>query len=616
MSKSPMQWLCGATLSVASVVVHGQAFDCVVLEDDNTNILVPPSDCFLNPAHVIWCNCVRSLFTHPVKGEISGFNQAVEWVMENPGIGNHRVEVEVGTLDLSGLSVGDVIGGTVVDELIPQSVGVPPGAFFVLRAESVVTAVAEGSIEFDVNFVESSSWARLIVGYDPTDEEHANGNFYKGRLTSLGAGDGFVAEYRFANEHVGNDPESHAGAEIGDVTGPGFTVRFLFSFFTTESGIYTLPDDDEVEVRTTLRRFFEDGMEAILPLGAEDLCEELETDADPCKIIDELLQIKNDLLENSPPTAVITPLDPDTLALLEEPATAEMRCDRARVLFRGANSDDGDGGVQGLSFRWSVLDGPEGGASVPEETREFQDAEVTFTIIGTYEIGLVVDDGAEADNTDATSIEVDVFDTFNLNVQPTAVIETDPSPPSVDLVAGRGTVTLDGSLSSNGFFGEDDCEQTLAFSWRQVDGPDGVTADFVAPTEPITAVEFRFPGSYTFELEVDDGASDDNTATEQVEVEVFGDPAGGFRRGDTNDDGTVDIADSVFLLNFLFTGGAGLTCPDAGDADDNAHIEITDGIRILNFLFLGAEPPLPPGPAECGTDPTEDALDECSGDAC
>jgi hypothetical protein len=43
---------------------------------------------------------------------------------------------------------------------------------------------------------------------------------------------------------------------------------------------------------------------------------------------------------------------------------------------------------------------------------------------------------------------------------------------------------------------------------------------------------------------------------------------------------------------------------------------MTDPILILNFLFRGVDPSAPPGPFECGPDPTPDALPECAGAGC
>ena len=78
-----------------------------------------------------------------------------------------------------------------------------------------------------------------------------------------------------------------------------------------------------------------------------------------------------------------------------------------------------------------------------------------------------------------------------------------------------------------------------------------------------------------------------------------------FHRGDSNADGTMNITDGIFVLNFLFLGGPSPTCLEAANPNDDAVLNITDGIYILNFLFLGGPgPALPGGPgADCGLDP-------------
>ena len=88
-------------------------------------------------------------------------------------------------------------------------------------------------------------------------------------------------------------------------------------------------------------------------------------------------------------------------------------------------------------------------------------------------------------------------------------------------------------------------------------------------------------------------------------------PKEAFRRGDTNGDGTIDLSDAVFELNFLFLGGETPACPDAGDLNDDGLLDISDPVSSLNFQFLGGEPPPSPGPGACGPDPTGDALGVC-----
>jgi hypothetical protein len=85
-------------------------------------------------------------------------------------------------------------------------------------------------------------------------------------------------------------------------------------------------------------------------------------------------------------------------------------------------------------------------------------------------------------------------------------------------------------------------------------------------------------------------------------------PAGPrFQRGDGNADGTLDLSDSVFVLDFLFLGVERLRCLSAADTNDSGGVDISDPVHLLNHLFLGAERPGAPY-RECGLDPTLDAL--------
>ena len=61
------------------------------------------------------------------------------------------------------------------------------------------------------------------------------------------------------------------------------------------------------------------------------------------------------------------------------------------------------------------------------------------------------------------------------------------------------------------------------------------------------------------------------------------------------------------LLRFLFLGDTTVLCPDAADADDNGQLDLSDSINILHVLFLGQSQLPPPFPTP-GVDPTADAL--------
>ncbi|HIN80267.1 MAG TPA: hypothetical protein EYN00_04250 [Planctomycetes bacterium] len=81
-----------------------------------------------------------------------------------------------------------------------------------------------------------------------------------------------------------------------------------------------------------------------------------------------------------------------------------------------------------------------------------------------------------------------------------------------------------------------------------------------------------------------------------------------FVRGDVNGDGSVNLADAIAALQFLFSNG-NIPCEDAADINDDGTVNIADGVNVLSYLFSGGQEPASPFPG-CGSDPTADSI-EC-----
>ncbi len=114
-------------------------------------------------------------------------------------------------------------------------------------------------------------------------------------------------------------------------------------------------------------------------------------------------------------------------------------------------------------------------------------------------------------------------------------------------------------------------------------------------------------GMRSVNLSVDDqilfGALRMGTAWSDV-VPVDSEP-GGFRRGDSNRDGGVNIADAVYILQNIFAGGAAIRCEDAADANDDESVNIADAVYLLQNIFASG-PAIPPPHPACGPDTTGD----------
>jgi hypothetical protein len=78
-----------------------------------------------------------------------------------------------------------------------------------------------------------------------------------------------------------------------------------------------------------------------------------------------------------------------------------------------------------------------------------------------------------------------------------------------------------------------------------------------------------------------DGEIKELELPERLEVPVR------FIRGDTNGNGTVELADAVTTLSSLFLGTKVLSCADAADSNDDGLVAISDAIHTLSFLIPG-----------------------------
>lgn len=73
-----------------------------------------------------------------------------------------------------------------------------------------------------------------------------------------------------------------------------------------------------------------------------------------------------------------------------------------------------------------------------------------------------------------------------------------------------------------------------------------------------------------------------------------------FISGECNGEGDFDIADGVFLLNFLHTSGPAPTCEASCDANGDGALDNADAVMSFEYLFIGGAPPAAPWP-DCGT---------------
>jgi hypothetical protein len=79
------------------------------------------------------------------------------------------------------------------------------------------------------------------------------------------------------------------------------------------------------------------------------------------------------------------------------------------------------------------------------------------------------------------------------------------------------------------------------------------------------------------------------------EFEIFGAITGSSNNtyvcGDANSDGTVNVSDAVYIINYVFVGGAPPNPLNSGDANCDGAVNVSDAVYIINYVFVGGNYP-------------------------
>ncbi len=67
-----------------------------------------------------------------------------------------------------------------------------------------------------------------------------------------------------------------------------------------------------------------------------------------------------------------------------------------------------------------------------------------------------------------------------------------------------------------------------------------------------------------------------------------------FKSGDATNDGVVDLADVIHIINYLYKEGAEPDPPESGDVFFDGIIDLTDLLFLINYLYKGGPPPYCP----------------------
>lgn len=66
---------------------------------------------------------------------------------------------------------------------------------------------------------------------------------------------------------------------------------------------------------------------------------------------------------------------------------------------------------------------------------------------------------------------------------------------------------------------------------------------------------------------------------------------GGVKYGDANNDNNISVSDVVYLISYLFKGGAPPNPKIEGDANGDGQVSVSDVVYLISYLFKGGAPP-------------------------
>jgi thiosulfate dehydrogenase len=91
----------------------------------------------------------------------------------------------------------------------------------------------------------------------------------------------------------------------------------------------------------------------------------------------------------------------------------------------------------------------------------------------------------------------------------------------------------------------------------------------------------------------DDAGNLDANIFEVSATTLDPEPPAAFRRGDTDNDGSLTSNDAILILSFLFLDGTEPVCFEVADTNGDRSVNLTDAIFLLKHIFLGSEAPAP-----------------------
>ena len=95
--------------------------------------------------------------------------------------------------------------------------------------------------------------------------------------------------------------------------------------------------------------------------------------------------------------------------------------------------------------------------------------------------------------------------------------------------------------------------------------------------------------TYTADIDIFSNDPENRQISIPAELTVTGSPI--YTCGDANGDEDINVADAVFVIEFVFAGGDPPNPMEAADGNCDGSVNVSDAVMILNYVFAGGNDP-------------------------
>jgi hypothetical protein len=97
------------------------------------------------------------------------------------------------------------------------------------------------------------------------------------------------------------------------------------------------------------------------------------------------------------------------------------------------------------------------------------------------------------------------------------------------------------------------------------------------------------PGMYTSDIVIESNDPDNSNLTIQAQLDVIAELQ--YTCGDADADGSVNVSDAVYIINFVFVEGPEPNPVQAADVNCDQEVNVSDAVYIINYIFAGGNEP-------------------------